>query len=98
MSEAEPATGAAHPGGAAPPVLSRNLPLLGHILELRRRPIELFARVREECGEIGEMNFAGNRVALLSGEAAQEAFFCAPDEQLEQPCRVRYRRRTAGAH
>ena len=28
------------------PVLSRNLPLLGHLLELRKRPIELFWRVR----------------------------------------------------
>jgi sterol 14-demethylase len=68
----------------APPVLSRNLPLLGHLLELRKQPIELFARVRRECGEVGEMNFAGNRVVLLSGEAAQEAFFRADEEQLDQ--------------
>ena len=66
------------------PVLSRNLPLLGHLLELRKRPIELFWRVRRECGEIGEMNFAGNRVVMLSGEEAQEAFFRAPEEQLDQ--------------
>ncbi len=74
----------AHPGGAAPPVLSRNLPLLGHLLELRRNPIDLFWRVRRECGEIGEMNFAGNRVVLLTGEPAQEAFFRADEEQLDQ--------------
>jgi sterol 14-demethylase len=72
------------PRGKAPPVLSRGWPLLGHLQELRRRPIELFARVRRECGEIGEMNFAGNRVVLLSGEEAQEAFFRATDEQLDQ--------------
>jgi sterol 14-demethylase len=76
--------GEAHPGGAAPPRLSRGLPLLGHLLELRRRPIELFWRVRNECGEIGEMSFAGNRVVLLSGEEAQEAFFRGSDEQLDQ--------------
>jgi len=70
--------------GNAPPVLSRNLPLLGHLLELRKHPIELFTRVRSECGEIGEMNFAGNRVVLLTGERAQEAFFRADEEQLDQ--------------
>ncbi len=75
---------AAHPGGTAPPRLSRALPLLGHLLELRRRPIELFWRVRNECGEIGEMNFAGNRVVLLTGEEAQKAFFRGSDEQLDQ--------------
>jgi sterol 14-demethylase len=68
----------------APPRLSGGLPLLGHLLELRRAPIELFWRVRNECGEIGEMNWAGNRVVLLTGEAAQEAFFRAEEEQLDQ--------------
>jgi len=70
--------------GKAPPVLSGGWPLLGHLQELRRRPIELFARVRAECGEIGELNFAGSRVVLLTGEAAQEAFFRGTDEQLDQ--------------
>jgi sterol 14-demethylase len=91
MSEASPmietqvtsATASAH-GGSAPPRLSGGLPLLGHLLELRRAPIELFWRVRNECGEIGEMNWAGNRVVLLTGEAAQEAFFRAEEEQLDQ--------------
>src|SRR6185369_10255775 len=77
------ATASAH-GGSAPPRLSGGLPLLGHLLELRRAPIELFWRVRNECGEIGEMNWAGNRVVLLSGEPAQEAFFRAEEEQLDQ--------------
>jgi len=81
VSTPSPATRAR---GMAPPVLSRGWPLLGHLQELRRRPIELFARVRRECGEIGEMNFAGNRVVLLSGEEAQEAFFRGSDEQLDQ--------------
>jgi len=72
------------PAGAAPPVLSGGWPLLGHLQELRKRPIELFWRVRHECGEIGEMNFAGNRVVLLCGAEAQEAFFRATDEQLDQ--------------
>jgi sterol 14-demethylase len=71
-------------GGAPPPRLSGGLPFLGHLLELRRAPIALFQRVRAECGDVGEMSWAGQRVVLLSGERAQEAFFRAPDEQLDQ--------------
>jgi len=67
-----------------PPLLSGGWPLLGHLLELRRAPIDLFWRVRDECGEIGEMNFAGNRVVLMTGAEAQEAFFRGSDEQLDQ--------------
>jgi sterol 14-demethylase len=73
-----------HPGGRPAPVLSGSWPLVGHLLELRKRPIELFARVRDELGEIGEINFAGNRVVMMMGEEAQEAFFRGTDEQLDQ--------------
>ena len=51
---------------------------------MRRAPIKLFQRVRDECGEIGEFRLARQPVAMLSGEAAQEAFFRATDEQLDQ--------------
>jgi sterol 14-demethylase len=71
-------------GGREPPVLSGGWPLVGHLPELRKSPIELFARVRQELGEIGELNFAGNRVVMMMGEAAQEAFFRGSDEQLDQ--------------
>ncbi len=74
----------AHHGDHAPPRLSRGLPGLGHLLELRRAPTDLFWRVRNECGEVGEINLAGTHVTLLSGAQAQEAFFRAPDEQLDQ--------------
>src|SRR5262245_52763679 len=92
MSQASPAIGVQEPsgvatnarGGQAPPRLSGGLPVLGHLLDLRRRPIELFWRVRNECGDVGEMNWAGTRVVLLTGEAAQEAFFRAEEEQLDQ--------------
>jgi sterol 14-demethylase len=78
------ARSAQHPGGRPPPTLSRSLPVLGHLLELRKRPIALFQRVRDELGEIGEINFAGNRVVMLMGEQAQEEFFRGSDEQLDQ--------------
>ena len=84
LSLTSPDSAPASRAGKRPPVLSRNWPLLGHLLELRSRPIELFARVRDELGEIGEVNFAGNRVVMLMGEEAQEAFFRATDEQLDQ--------------
>ena len=66
-------------GGKEPPRLRGGLPLLGHLLEMRRAPIELFQRVRDECGEIGEFRLARKRVVMLSGEEAQEAFFRATD-------------------
>jgi len=71
-------------GGARPPRVSGGLPFLGQLLELRRAPLELFWRVHRECGEIGEMRWAGQRVVMLYGEEAHEAFFRAPDEQLDQ--------------
>ncbi len=70
--------------GAPVPRVSGGLPGLGHLLELRRDPIALMRRIHEECGEIGEMNLAGERIAMLYGETAQEAFFRAPEEQLDQ--------------
>ncbi|MFT5442715.1 MAG: sterol 14-demethylase [Myxococcota bacterium] len=80
----EPPSSAKHPGGAPPPKLSRSWPLVGHLGQLRKQPIELFQRVRDELGEIGEINFAGNRVVMMMGEEAQEAFFRGSDEQLDQ--------------
>jgi sterol 14-demethylase len=75
---------AAAAGGGKVPRASGGLPLLGHLLQLRRSPIELMQRVHDECGEIGEMRWANQRVAMMYGEEAHEAFFRAPDEQLDQ--------------
>jgi sterol 14-demethylase len=70
--------------GAQPPRLSGGWPVVGHLFELRRDPLALMRRLREECGEIGEFNLAGHHVVLLSGVEAQAEFFRAPDEQLDQ--------------
>jgi sterol 14-demethylase len=75
---------AASRSGRPPPQVSRALPLLGHLLQLRASPIELMQRVHDECGEIGEMRLAGQRVVMFFGEEAQEAFFRAPEDQLDQ--------------
>lgn len=66
------------------PRVSGTVPFLGHLLELRRSPIELMQRVHDECGEIGEMRLAHQAVVMLFGAEAHEAFFRAPDEQLDQ--------------
>lgn len=71
-------------GGRPVPRVSGGVPLLGHLLQLRRSPIELMQRVHDECGEIGEMRWAHQDVVMMYGEEAHEAFFRAPDEQLDQ--------------
>jgi sterol 14-demethylase len=56
----------------------------GHLEELRRDPIALMRRVRAECGDVGRFDLAGRPVILLSGAQANEYFFRAPDEDLDQ--------------
>ena len=70
--------------GEAPPRAGGALPGIGHLLALKRDPIGLMRRVADECGEVGEFRIGSKRVVLFSGEDAQEAFFRAPDEQLDQ--------------
>jgi sterol 14-demethylase len=56
----------------------------GHLPEMRTDPIGLFHRVREECGDVGQFRLADNHVVLVTGSEANEAFFRAPDEVLDQ--------------
>lgn len=56
----------------------------GHLPEMRVDPIRLFTRVREECGDVGRFRLADKDVVLASGAEANEAFFRAPDEVLDQ--------------
>ena len=88
---------AAASAGSPPPRLSGGLPLLGHLLEMRRDPIGLMQRCRDECGEIGELNLAGSPLVMLYGVAAQEAFFRAPDEQLDQAAAYPFMKPVFGA-
>ena len=52
----------------------------GQLMALRRDPLGLFRRVREECGELGHFRLAGRDVVFFSGPKAQEAFFRQPAE------------------
>ncbi|MEV0030101.1 cytochrome P450 [Nocardia sp. NPDC050793] len=56
----------------------------GHLEEFRSDPIALMRRVRAECGDIGAFELAGRQVILLSGAEANEFFFRAGDEELDQ--------------
>jgi sterol 14alpha-demethylase len=56
----------------------------GHLEELRRDPIGLLQRVRYECGPVGRFRLADRDVVLLSGAEANEIFFRAADDLLDQ--------------
>jgi sterol 14-demethylase len=56
----------------------------GHLEELRVDPIGLMERVRAECGDVGTFRLADRDVVLLTGPDANEVFFRAPDEELDQ--------------
>ncbi|MEI6454552.1 MAG: cytochrome P450, partial [Actinomycetes bacterium] len=55
-----------------------------HLEEMRRDPLGLMERVFSECGEVGAFQLGPVEVVLLSGPAANEYFFRAPDEDLDQ--------------
>ena len=56
----------------------------GHLEEFRTDPIALMRRVRTECGDVGSFRLADSDVILLSGSEANEFFFRAADEDLDQ--------------
>jgi len=56
----------------------------GHLDELRTDPIALLERVRAECGDVGRFDLADREVVLLTGAEANEVFFRAPEELLDQ--------------
>lgn len=68
----------------APPRVSGGTGDTGHLDELRHDPIGLMWRVRHECGDVGEFRLADRDVVLLSGAEANEVFFRATDEDLDQ--------------
>ena len=54
----------------------------GHFAEFIAKPLDFLKRVYEECGEVGEFDMGGLPTVLMIGPDAHEAFFRAPDEQL----------------
>ena len=56
----------------------------GHLQEMRTDPIGLLKRVRDECGEVGRFRLADRDVVLISGAEANETYFRASDDVLDQ--------------
>ncbi len=68
----------------AAPKLSGALPIVGHMLSFARNPFTFLMRLRERLGEIGEFRMFHQEMVFMSGPEANEAFFRAPDDQLDQ--------------
>ncbi len=67
-----------------PPRVSGGEDENGHLDELRVDPIALLDRVRSECGDVGVFRLAQRDVVLMTGAGANEFFFRAPEEVLDQ--------------
>lgn len=70
--------------GKEPPKMSGALPLLGHMLEFGKNPFDYMMRLRNKLGEIGEFRMFHQKMVLMTGPEANEAFFRASDAQLDQ--------------
>src|SRR5262245_18354877 len=80
-------TQTARPGGhrpatRTPPMLSGAMPLVGHAIEFGHETIGLLHRAHREHGDVAGFKLAHKAMYLLTGPAASEAFFRAPDQQL----------------
>src|ERR1700688_1614711 len=67
-----------------PPKVSGGDAEHGHLEQLRVDPIALMRRVRDECGDVGQFRLADRDVVLLTGAEANELFFRAPEQVLDQ--------------
>jgi sterol 14-demethylase len=56
----------------------------GHLDDMRVDPIGLLHRIHDECGEVGAFDLAGRRVVVVTGAEANEWYFRAPEEDLDQ--------------
>ncbi len=67
-----------------PPKLAGSLPVVGHMIKFAKNPFLFLMKLRETLGEIGEFRLFHQKMVFLSGPEGNEAFFRAPDEQLDQ--------------
>ncbi|MCK4841972.1 MAG: cytochrome P450 [Methylococcales bacterium] len=67
-----------------PPKMSGGLPLIGHMIAFGKNPFEYMMTLRNTLGEIGEFRMFHQQMVLLTGPEGNEAFFRAPDDQLDQ--------------
>ena len=70
--------------GKMPPKMPGALPFLGHMLEFGKNPFTYMMTLRKTLGEIGEFRMFHQKMVLMTGPEANEAFFRAADTQLDQ--------------
>ena len=66
-----------------PPMVPGGLPLLGHALEMRRNPVELFQRGRDLFGDVFSIGLPGTTGVMMSGPKAQQKFFRMKDTDVD---------------
>lgn len=65
-----------------PVMIDGGLPLVGHLVAYITRQDELFRRGASEAGDVFGLNLMGQKVAVLTGPEAKEAFFNETDKSL----------------
>ena len=64
------------------PELGGGLPLLGHLLQFQRDPVAMLSRGWRELGDLYRFRLGPRQFVLFSGPEAHDAFFSAPEDQL----------------
>lgn len=64
------------------PELGGGMPLIGHLLEFQRDPIAMLSRGRQQLGDLYRFRLGPREFVLFSGPDAHDAFFSAPEDQL----------------
>ena len=70
--------------GKEPPKMPGALPIFGHMLSFGKNPFQYMMTLRNTLGEIGEFRMFHQKMVLMTGPQANEAFFRAADAQLDQ--------------
>ncbi len=64
------------------PELSGGLPLIGHLLRFQRNPVAMLSRGWRELGDLYRFRLGPRQFVLFTGPDAHDAFFSAPEDQL----------------
>ena len=64
------------------PELSGGTPLIGHLLEFQRDPVAMLSRGRSQLGDLFQFRLGPRQFVLFGGPEAHDAFFSAPEDQL----------------
>ena len=81
--QALPADNGSAPRSEAVPRLAGGWPLLGHLREFQRDPVAFLACGYRDRGELFRFRLGPRDFALFSGPEAHDAYFKAPDDQLD---------------